>query len=72
MLCKFCSWILLIGVCLVLFELHHEKTMSSGFLTSSDTNKAIQPQRMVRGLKFWILEVEGLCYLCSENKGAII
>ena len=25
---------------------------------------------MVRGLKFRILEVEGLHYLCSENKGA--
>ena len=25
---------------------------------------------MARGLKFWIYEVEGLYYLCSENKGA--
>ena len=25
---------------------------------------------MVRGLKFWIYEVEGLYYLSSENKGA--
>ena len=25
---------------------------------------------MARGLKFWIYEVEGLYYPCSENKGA--
>ena len=25
---------------------------------------------MARGMKFWILEVEELYYLCSENKGA--
>ena len=25
---------------------------------------------MARGLKFWISEVEGLYYSCSENKGA--
>ena len=25
---------------------------------------------MARGLKFWIKIVEGLYYLCSENKGA--
>ena len=36
----------------------------------SDTNKAVQPQKMVRGLKFWDLVVEELYYLCSENKGA--
>ena len=30
----------------------------------------VQPHKMVRGLKFRIYEVEGLYYLCSENKGA--
>ena len=25
---------------------------------------------IIRGLNFRIYEVEGLCYLCSENKGA--
>ena len=34
------------------------------------TNRAVQAQKMVRGLKFWIKEVEGLYYLCSENKDA--
>ena len=29
-----------------------------------------QSQKVVRGLKFQIYEVEGLYYLCSENKGA--
>ena len=40
------------------------------FQTRSDTNCAIKPQKMVRGLKFWILEEEGLYYKCSDNKGA--
>ena len=42
---------------------------SSGFPTRSDTNQAVQPQKMARGLKFCISEVDGLYYLCSENKG---
>ena len=40
-----------------------------GLTTRSDTNRAVQPQKMVRGLKFRIYEVEELYYLCSENKG---
>ena len=36
----------------------------------SDTNQAVQLQKMARGLKFRILKVEGSYYLCSENKGA--
>ena len=40
------------------------------FLTWSDTNQVVQLQKMARGLKFQIKEVEGLYYLCSENKGA--
>ena len=40
------------------------------FLTWSDTNWAVQLQMMARGLKFRIWKVEGLYYLCSENKGA--
>ena len=40
------------------------------FPTSSDTNQAVQLQKMDRGLKFRIKKVEGLYYLCSENKGA--
>ena len=43
---------------------------SSGFPTRSDTNWAVQPQNVARGLKFRILEVDGLYYLYSENKGA--
>ena len=34
----------------------------------SDINQAVQLQMMARGLKFWIKEVEGLYYPCSENK----
>ena len=40
------------------------------FPTLSDTNQAVQLQKMARGMKFWIEKVEGLYYLCSKNKGA--
>ena len=40
------------------------------FPTCSDTNQAVQLQKMARGLKFRIYKVEGLYYPCSENKGA--
>ena len=40
------------------------------FPTSSDTNQAVQLQKMARGWKFRIKKVEGLYYLCSENKEA--
>ena len=40
------------------------------FPTWSDTNQAVQLQKVARGLKFQLLKVEGLYYLCSENKGA--
>ena len=40
------------------------------FSTRSDTNQAVQPHKMARGLKFRIKEVEGLYYPCSENKDA--
>ena len=40
------------------------------FPTLFDTNQAVQLQKITRGLKFRIKRVEGLFYLCSENKGA--
>ena len=40
------------------------------FPTRSNTNQAVQLHKMARGLKFCMYEVEGLYYLCSENKGA--
>ena len=46
------------------------KPVFGGFLTRFDTNQAVQPQNMARGLKFRIKEEEELYYLvCSENKG---
>ena len=45
------------------------KNLSSWFPTRSNTNLAVEPQ-MARSLKLQILEVEGLYYLCIENKGA--
>ena len=41
-----------------------------GFPTRADKNWAAPAQKMARGLKFRIQEVEGLYYLCSEIKGA--
>ena len=41
-----------------------------GFTTRFDTNQAVQPQKMIRDLKFRIYEVKGLYYLCSENEDA--
>ena len=43
---------------------------SMWFPTRSDTNQAVQAQKMARGWKFWIYKVEELYYPCSENKGA--
>ena len=40
------------------------------FPTWSDTNQAVQLQKMARGLKFRIYKVERLYYLCSVNKDA--
>ena len=46
-----------------------QENLSSGFPTRSDTNPAVQPQKMVRGLRFQIKKVEELYYLCSKYKG---
>ena len=43
---------------------------SSGLATRSETNQAVQPQKLARGLKFRIKQVEGFYCLCSENKEA--
>ena len=40
------------------------------FPNRSDTNHAVQAQKIARGMKFRIKEVERLYYPCSENKGA--
>ena len=55
--------------CNTKYEPQREKTNA---LVSDqiDINQALQSQKMARGLKFRIKEVEGLYYLCSENKGA--
>ena len=46
------------------------RNRSSGYPTRPHTNQAVQPHKMARDLKFHIQRVEGLYYLCSENKGA--
>ena len=47
-----------------------ERKGSLGFRPASDTNPAVQSQKMATSLKFLILEDGELYYLCSENKGA--
>ena len=39
------------------------------FPNRSDTNHAVQAQKIARGMKFRNKEVERLYYPCSENKG---
>ena len=51
-------------------EPRRQKIGLRGFRPGSDINRAVQLLNMARGLKFWIYEVEGLYYPCSENKGA--
>ena len=46
------------------------KACLKGFRNRSHTNQAVQLQKIAGGLKFRNKEVEGLDYLCSENKGA--
>ena len=48
----------------------HMRKPTFWYLTWSDTNQAVQLQKMVRGLKFCIEKVEGLNYRCRENKDA--
>ena len=45
----------------------HEK---NNVVSKQVWHRAVQAQKMARGLKFWIWKVEELYYLCSENKGA--
>ena len=53
-----------------IIEPHHEK-QTLWFLTWSDTNQAVQLQKMARGLKFLNLKVEKLYYLWSKKKALI-
>ena len=46
------------------------KNRSSGFPTRSYINRAVQPQKTARGLKFHIKEVDELYFPRSKNKGA--
>ena len=57
----------------ILFGIYLSRVMRKPtfwFPTWSDTNQAVKLQKMARGLKFRIQKVEGLFYLCGENKGA--
>ena len=52
------------------YEPRCEKKNVLGFLTWSNTNRAVQLQKMDRASKFRIKKVGGLHYLSNENKGA--
>ena len=56
--------------CPLQYEPRCEKTGHWGFLTRSDTNRAVKPQNMSRCLKLPIYEEEGLYYLCSGYREA--
>ena len=43
------------------------ESLSLRFPARYDTNWAVQPQKMARGLKFQINEVEGFYYLCEKK-----
>ena len=51
-------------------KLRNEPRCEQNGLGGSDTNQAVQPQKMARGLKYCIKEVEGLYYPCSKTNGA--
>ena len=55
---------------LTLFEPCREKICFRFFSTRSDTNRALQPQKIARGLKFQSYQVKGLYFLCSTIEGA--
>ena len=42
---------------------------SVGFQNRSDTNQFVQPQSLVKSLKFQIEKAEASYYLLGENKG---
>ena len=47
------------------------KPVFGSFQAGSDTNEAVQPQKMPRCLKFQILEISGIVlYLCSKKEAA--
>ena len=48
------------------YEHRCEKT-GPGFPTRSDINRAAQPQKMTRGLRFRVYVVEGLYYLAKTK-----
>ena len=52
------------------YQNYFARKLAFEFPTRTDTNRAVQLQKIASGLKFGIYNVEGSYYLCSENKGA--
>ena len=53
-----------------LYEPRREKTCLWGFEPGPTQARLYSHRRWLRGLKFWIKEIEGFYYPCSENKDA--
>ena len=47
----------------LILELRHKQNQSSEFVTRSNTNLAVQPQKMFSGLKFWVYVIKELYYI---------
>ena len=43
------------------------ENLSSWYLTRSNTNQVVQPQKMASGLKYWISEEEELYYVVKTK-----
>ena len=48
------------------------RVMTKPVFGISNTNQAVQPQKMAKDLKFPIQEEEGFYYLSSENNGTFV
>ena len=53
-----------------ILESRYDNVLFSGILTRSETNRAVQPQNMVLGVRFWIKAEDRLKDLCGEMNGA--
>ena len=54
-----------------IFELRHEKNVSSVFPIRSDTNQAAQPPKMARGFKFRIRKKRACTFYVAKTKALI-
>ena len=51
----------------LLFSAASRENLLLRYPTMSDTNRAVQPQKMARGFKFWIRKDEGFYYIAKTK-----